>query len=150
MNASAAESKAQLKNRFAGLLAAPTSPAAPTEPEPAALETPGEPEPAAAPAPAKRARKATAKPRPATAKPRPAAAAPSSAQPPMPIAQAEIATGRPQRLMVPLSADEDRALKTFRLDDGVPAAARVRAMLQLYREDPRFRKKVDETVKRMR
>lgn len=140
MNASAAESKAQLKNRFAGLLAAPTSPAAaPVEPEPADVEPADEPKPAAAPAPAKRARK-----------PRAATPAPSSAPPPMPIAQAETATGRPQRLMVPLSADEDRALKTFRLDDGVPAAARVRAMLQLYREDPRFRKKVDETVKRMR
>ncbi|MGH9380828.1 MAG: hypothetical protein ACRD2Z_09475 [Thermoanaerobaculia bacterium] len=68
----------------------------------------------------------------------------------MPIAQTRTDATRPKRLMVPLSTDEDRALKAARLADGIPAAARVRAMLQLYREDERVARKVDATAKRMR
>ncbi|WP_268968114.1 hypothetical protein [Verrucosispora sioxanthis] len=41
-------------------------------------------------------------------------------------------------------------LKEFRLEDGIPAAARVRAMLHLYRADERFRRRVDHEARRMR
>jgi hypothetical protein len=138
------ERQAELKSRFTALLgnvsaevteAAETPSAVNSAPPTAIDETP----PArAAEAPAASARRAARR------------TAPTPAVAPMPIAQQAADATRPRRLMVPLSEDEDKALKVFRLDDGVPAAARIRAMLQLYREDDRWRRKVNDTVRRMR
>lgn len=132
------ERQTELKNRFAALLGggAPTAapePEAPPAPPPAPAETE---------VPARAARR-----RATPAAPRREPAAPVA---PMPITQEGTDATRPKRLMVPLSVDEDRALKEYRLDDGLPAAARMRAMLQLYREDERFRKRVDAVAQRMR
>lgn len=127
--------QAELKQRFSQLWGGAEDPEA--KPEPAAKP---EPEPAADPAPA-----------PATAAKsrKQSASKQRTAVAPMPVAQ-RADTARPHRLMVPLSADEDRALKQLRLDDGVPAAARVRAMLHTYRTDPRFRRRVDEAARQLR
>ncbi|MEV6966111.1 hypothetical protein AB0M47_13435 [Hamadaea sp. NPDC051192] len=59
-----------------------------------------------------------------------------------------VATGakRSERLTVGLSEDEDLALKQFGMSDGVAAAARVRAMLLVYRTDPDYRRRVDEVI----
>lgn len=59
-------------------------------------------------------------------------------------------TSRERRLMVPLSDDEDRALKQLRVDDGLPSAARIRAMLHVYLEDSAYRRKVDKRAKALR
>ncbi|MCP2323061.1 hypothetical protein HDA40_001568 [Hamadaea flava] len=58
------------------------------------------------------------------------------------------ATGakRSERLTVGLSEDEDLALKQFGMSDGVAAAARIRAMLLVYRTDPDYRRRVDEVI----
>jgi hypothetical protein len=131
------ERQAELKNRFAALLGTPSSAPAPDKSKPKPAET----EPLTSP-PASQPRRTT-RPRPASDKPALAAVEP------MPIRQTTDET-RPKRLMVPLSVDEDRALKEFRLGDGIAAAARVRAMLALYREDERFRRRVDAMARRMR
>jgi hypothetical protein len=52
--------------------------------------------------------------------------------------------------MVPLSFDEDLILKELRIEDGLPAAARMRAMLQVYRQDSRYRRRVDEAARTAR
>lgn len=62
----------------------------------------------------------------------------------------EPSTNRERRLMVPLSDDEDHTLKQLRVDDGVPSAARIRAMLHVYLEDSGYRRKVDKAVKVLR
>jgi hypothetical protein len=127
------ERQAELKNRFAGMGLVPDI-AAPAEPEqpPAAPRRP-------------RAKKATA----SKATPEGTGAAEASVTA-MPLVQAATDEARPKRLMVPLSIDEDRALKEYRVADGFAAAARVRAMLQLYRTDERFRRRVDQTARDMR
>lgn len=122
------ERQADLKNRFAALLGTATPAAAPkptTEPRPAKKRTPRQTAPGGTGT----------------------ASTPVAA---MPLRQAETDEARPKRLMVPLSLDEDRALKEMRVADGVPAAARLRAMLQLYRTDDRYRRRVDQTVRAMR
>lgn len=143
------ERQAELKNRFAGLIGAgaPAAPAAPPAAAPPARRRAKRTEPAA-PAPAAKESAPAAPAAPARRRPSKAASAP--AVPPMPVAQESTTATRDRRLMVPLAADEDQALKEYRLRDGIPAAARVRAMLQLYRTDERFRRKVDEQAKRMR
>ena len=139
------ERQADLKNRFAALLGTATPAAAPkptTEPRPAKKRTPRQTAPGGT---------GTAS-TPVAAPPTVAPATPSASPPvaAMPLRQAETDEARPKRLMVPLSLDEDRALKEMRVADGVPAAARLRAMLQLYRTDDRYRRRVDQTVRAMR
>ncbi|MEV6971446.1 hypothetical protein AB0M47_40765 [Hamadaea sp. NPDC051192] len=51
---------------------------------------------------------------------------------------------RPERVSVTLTVEEDLALKSFRLGDGVTPASRLRAMLAVYRADPDFRARVDQ------
>ncbi|GGQ88231.1 hypothetical protein [Couchioplanes azureus] len=137
------EVQAGLKNRFAGLLGA-TAPAvepAKTAPPPrkASRRKPAETPPPPPPAVTKNETAHPAKTTPA-----------EPDLPPMPTTQASDDSGRTKRLMVPLYPDEDLALKEYRIKDGIAAAARVRAMLQLYRTDERFRKKVDQTARDMR
>ncbi len=127
------ERQADLKNRFALLLGQQVDETAPVK------------KAAAKAAPVK---KAAAEPR--KTPPRGAAATQAAAVEPMPITQPATDEARPKRLMVPLSVDEDRALKEYRMADGFAAAARIRAMLQLYRTDDRFRRKVDQTARDMR
>ncbi|GAB1695135.1 hypothetical protein [Krasilnikovia sp. M28-CT-15] len=135
------EQQANLKNRFAALLGK-TDEAPP--PAKSAAPVKAAPVKKAADKPARRPPGA---PRPARPAPTPKPAAPAAT---MPIRQDTTDEARPKRLMVPLSVDEDKALKEYRLADGFAAAARVRAMLQLYRTDERFRRRVDDTARQMR
>jgi hypothetical protein len=57
---------------------------------------------------------------------------------------------RPQRVMIPLTREEDRHFKRLRAEDDIPTAARVRAMQLAYLEDPYVRRAVDERVPRAR
>jgi hypothetical protein len=131
------EQQAALKNRFAvlGLVPDTSTPAAPPA-APRKQTAPRRP----------RVKKAASKAAPAPQRQN----VPEPTATPMAVAQAASDEARPKRLMVPLSIDEDRALKEYRVADGFAAAARIRAMLQLYRTDERFRRRVDQTARDMR
>uniref|UniRef100_UPI003F493AE7 hypothetical protein n=1 Tax=Actinoplanes sp. CA-084688 TaxID=3239901 RepID=UPI003F493AE7 len=128
------EQQASLKNRFAvlGLVADTTAPSTPAKAAP--------PRKRASSPPSKRAAAKHAEP----------ATAPQPEATPMPVAQVAIDEARPKRLMVPLSVEEDKVLKELRVADGITAAGRIRAMLQIYRTDDRVRRKVDQAARDMR
>jgi hypothetical protein len=48
------------------------------------------------------------------------------------------------RLNLPLTDEMMRALKQARLDDGLEATARIRAMITIWQEDERFRNRVNK------
>lgn len=54
------------------------------------------------------------------------------------------------KISLDLGATRLRALAQARIDDGIPAAERVRAALQLWRQDPGFRAEVDELAAELR
>lgn len=106
-------------------------------------------DPAPTPTPPSVARPArpTAKRGSAKRSPRTRRAAPAQQAPPVEITGQEEAE-RDKRLNVPLTAGELRALQAARLDDGVPAAARVRAMIRLWQSSQQVREQVDSTAQR--
>jgi hypothetical protein len=78
---------------------------------------------------------------------RPPAATP--AQEPMPAEQ-----GRPaaysSRLHITVTPEQARALAQARVDDGIEVTARLRAMVALWQEDERLRKRIDKLARSWR
>ena len=58
--------------------------------------------------------------------------------------------GRRTKITLDLGADRRRALAQARVDDGIPAAERVRAALQIWQRDPGFRAEVDKLAAELR
>jgi len=56
----------------------------------------------------------------------------------------------PRKTTLPLSEGDWRALAEARLRDGTDTAARLRAMIALWREDERLRRSVDERARQLR
>jgi hypothetical protein len=54
----------------------------------------------------------------------------------------------PARLPLMTSTDQKRALELARVEDGITATARVRAMITLWQEDDRIRRRVDRLAKK--
>lgn len=54
------------------------------------------------------------------------------------------------KISLDLGADRLRGLAQARIDDGIPAAERVRAALQLWQDDPEFRAEVDGLAAELR
>lgn len=107
-------------------------------------ETTSEPEQAPEPEAPK-----AAEPKPAkAARPAAPAGAPKRGRQAAPMA-AEQPKGQrwPARVPFTTNADQDRALKTARLEDGIQATARLRAMVALWMEDERIRARVDKLAR---
>jgi outer membrane biosynthesis protein TonB len=117
------------KSRFqrAGVPTAPTA-----EPEDQAA-----PAPAPAPAP------------PAPARPEPTAAPAPSAPQAAPADSPEPETWD-ARMSMTLSRQMKRDLDLARTDDGIEGTARVRAMIRLWQQDERLRRRVDKLAKSLR
>lgn len=56
----------------------------------------------------------------------------------------------PRKTTLPLSEEDWRALAEARLGDGTDTAARLRAMIALWREDERLQRHVDERARQLR
>lgn len=56
----------------------------------------------------------------------------------------------PRKTTLPLSEEDWRALAEARLGDGTDTAARLRAMIALWREDGRLQRRVDERARQLR
>lgn len=54
------------------------------------------------------------------------------------------------RMSLTLDPGQKRLLDLTRVDDGIEATARIRAMIALYGHDPRLRKRVDRVAKSWR
>lgn len=108
--------------------------------EPAAEQPPAE-QPPAAPRPA-RARK------PSAARPQRESRSSTPRRAPQP--QPDRTVEHDRRLNVPVSDAELRSLGEARLNDGIPAAARVRAMIALWQENEDVRRRVDSRAHRGR
>lgn len=80
---------------------------------------------------------------------RPPTATTPPAPEPMPAEQ-----GRPaaysSRLHITVTPEQARALAQARVDDGIEVTARLRAMVALWQEDERLRKRIDRVAKHWR
>jgi hypothetical protein len=77
------------------------------------------------------------------------AAAPDPAPAPMPAEQAK--PGKwDARISMTASADMKRALELARVNDGIEATARLRAMITLWQSDAKHRAKVDQLARSLR
>lgn len=56
----------------------------------------------------------------------------------------------PARISLTASADMKRALDLARVDDGIEATARIRAMIALWQSDERLRARVDKLARSLR
>lgn len=114
-------------------------------PKPRAKDAPG-PKPAAdhGQDPAGATRKATGTKRTAATK--------TSQQPRQPAAETDAGTDdRPtERVSLLLTTEDARALKVARIDDGIDANKRLRAMISLWRDDQRHRARVDKRARQYR
>ncbi len=54
------------------------------------------------------------------------------------------------RISLTATAEMKRALDLARVEDGIEATARIRAMITLWQEDPRLRARVDKLAKTLR
>jgi hypothetical protein len=73
-------------------------------------------------------------------------AAPVAAMP----AETEGRSKYPVRVPLQTSPEQKRALEQARVDDGIQATARLRAMVALWMEDPRIRARVDKLARSFR
>lgn len=69
--------------------------------------------------------------------------APARSRRPMPVEQAKPATYS-QRINLTVTPDQNRALGQAGLDDGIDKTFRIRAMIALWQEDERLRKRIDK------
>lgn len=49
-----------------------------------------------------------------------------------------------RRLSLPLTDDQDRTLKLARVEDDIDTTTRIRAMIEIWADDPKLRKRVDK------
>jgi hypothetical protein len=95
---------------------------------------------------AETARPARAPRAPRASTPRPRHPVTSGQAEPMPAQQDRTKTW-PERIPLTVDRDMKRALEMARLDDGMEATTRIRAMIVLWQENDRFRSQVDRLAR---
>ena len=84
---------------------------------------------------------------PAAAEPQPAPAAPRRTPPP---AEQEKVTFYSARINLTTTEAQKKALKLAGVEDGIDTTARIRAMIALWEEDERLRKRIDKAAQHWR